>query len=279
MFGRRRTAPPPAPRRAHDWRAFDGVAQVYDRVRAPVHARPAADLVGALGPPSAAGLLDVGTGTGVLAEAAQAAGWDPVIGIDRSVPMLLLASRRVSRVVAADAVDLPFRDGRFDAVAAAFALHVFPNYGTALFDILRVLRPGGRFGTATWASTNDEFLRTWRSIAEAYATKQLLDDAKRRAAPWEERFADPSRLEETLRDAGLRDVDIRRHQYRDVVPIDDYLAGRETSALGRFLHGMLGEALWERFRARVEEEFRGRFSDPIGDTSEVLIATATRPSS
>ncbi|HEX2025464.1 MAG TPA: methyltransferase domain-containing protein, partial [Actinomycetota bacterium] len=276
---RRRTAQPSAPRRDHDWRAFDAVAEAYDRVRAPVHARPAADLVAALGSPGAGGLLDVGTGTGVLAEAAQAAGWDPVVGIDRSVPMLRLAFRRIGRVLAADAVDLPFEDGRFEAVAAAFALHVFPNYETALFDMLRVLRPGGRFGTATWASADDEFMRTWRAIAEAYGTKHLLDDAKRRAAPWEERFSDPSRLEETLRDAGLRDVDIRRQEYRSVVSIEDYLAGRETSAMGRFLHGMLGEALWERFRARVDEEFRRRFSDPIGDTSEVLITTATRGAS
>jgi ubiquinone/menaquinone biosynthesis C-methylase UbiE len=221
----------------------------------------------------------VGTGTGVLAAAARDAGWDPVVGVDSSVPMLRLAAARVPLIVAADAVDLPFPDARFDAVASAFALHVFPNYQTALFDMLRVIRPGGRFGTATWASSDDEFLRTWRGVAEAYGTKALLDDAKRRAAPWEERFADPSRLNEALRDAGLRHITLARHEYRHVVSIDDYLAGRETSALGRFLRGMLGDALWERFRARVEEEFRRRFSDPIGDTSEVLIATATRPSS
>jgi ubiquinone/menaquinone biosynthesis C-methylase UbiE len=278
VFGRRRAAPSP-PHRTPDWRAFDQVAETYDRARAPIHARPAADVVAALGAPTPGGLLDVGTGTGVLAAAARDAGWDPVVGVDRSVPMLRLAAGRVPRVVAADAVDLPFPDARFNAVAAAFALHVFPNYQTALHDMLRVLRPGGRFGTATWASTDDEFLRTWRGVAEAYGTKALLDDAKRRAAPWEERFADPSRLNEALRDAGLRHITLARHEYRHVVSIDDYLAGRETSALGRFLRGMLGDALWERFRARVEEEFRRRFSDPIGDTSEVLIATATRPSS
>jgi hypothetical protein len=57
----------------------------------------------------------------------------------------------------------------------------------------------------------------------------------------------------------------------------DYLAGRETSAVGRFLRDMLGETLWPRFQARVEEEFRSRFDDPIGDSNDVLIAVGTRP--
>jgi hypothetical protein len=39
----------------------------------------------------------------------------------------------------------------------------------------------------------------------------------------------------------------------------------------------LGETLWERFRGRVEEEFRSRFPDPLGDTYDVLIAVARKP--
>jgi ubiquinone/menaquinone biosynthesis C-methylase UbiE len=277
MFGRKReqTAPPAA--RQSDWRSFDQVAETYDRVRAPVHEPPARDLVEALGPPSPGGLLDVGTGTGVLAAAALKAGWNPVVGADRSSSMLALARPRgVTNTVAADAVDLPFPDGTFSAIGAAFSLHTFPKYDTALFDMLRVLRRGGRMGAATWVRHTDEFTRTWRSVAEAYATKDLLDDAVRRAAPWEERFSDPARLEETLRDAGLRSITVERRRYRATVPLADYLAGRETTAAGRFLYGILGEALWERFRARVEEEFRSRFPDPIGDFSEVLLAVGVK---
>jgi ubiquinone/menaquinone biosynthesis C-methylase UbiE len=277
MFGRKRerTAAPAA--RRSDWRSFDQVAETYDRVRAPIHQPPARDLVEALGPPAPGGLLDVGTGTGILAAAARDAGWNPVVGADRSTSMLALARPRgVANTVAADAVDLPFPDGAFSAIAAAFSLHTFPKYDTALFDMLRVLRRGGRLGAATWVRHLDDFTRTWRSVAEAYATKDLLDDAVRRAAPWEERFSDPGRLEETLRDAGLRAVTVERRRYRATVSLADYLAGRETTAAGRFLHGMLGEALWERFRARVEEEFRSRFPDPLGDFSEVLLAVGVR---
>jgi ubiquinone/menaquinone biosynthesis C-methylase UbiE len=277
MFGRRREAPAP-PRRDADWRSFDGVAETYDRTRARAHAEPAADVVAALGSPTEGSILDVGTGTGVLASAAREAGWKRVVGVDRSLPMIRLAAGRGVRVAVADVVDLPFSDSRFDAVAAAFALHVFPRYDTALADMLRVLRPGGGFGCVTWASSPDEFARTWHAVAEAFGTTELLEDARKRAAPWEDRLADPSRLEETLRDAGLREVRIERRAYRQSMSIQDYLAGRETMAMGRFLHGILGEALWERFRARVEDEFRNRFPDPIGDSYEVLIAVGKKPS-
>jgi hypothetical protein len=61
------------------------------------------------------------------------------------------------------------------------------------------------------------------------------------------------------------------------VSVTDYLAGRETMAAGRFLHATLGETLWGRFRIQVDEEFRTRFSDPIGDSYEVLVAVGTKP--
>jgi ubiquinone/menaquinone biosynthesis C-methylase UbiE len=274
MFGRRREQALPAAGPS-DWRSFDRVAEAYGRVRAPIHEPPARDLVDLLGSPDGA-LLDVGTGTGVLAAVAREAGWSPVIGADRSVSMLAQARPRGLAVVAADGIDLPFRDGRFAAVAASFSLHIFPRYDSALFDMLRVLAAGGRLGTATWARQDDEFSRAWRAVADAYATKELLDDAVRRAAPWEERFSDPHRVEETLRDAGLREVLVERRRYRITVSVADYLAGRETTAAGRFLHGVLGDALWERFRARVQEEFRSRFPDPIGDWYDVLLAVGVK---
>jgi SAM-dependent methyltransferase len=184
--------------------------------------------------------------------------------------------RGLERVAVAAAIDLPFRDQSFDAVVSAFVLHLVPKYETALFDMVRVLRRGGRLGLATWVAADDEFTRTWRDIAESFATKELLADAQRKAAPWAELLSHPGRVEEVLRGAGLRDVDVEQRTYRSEVSIEDYLTGRETSAIGRFLKEMIGPPLWERFRSRVEEEFRSRFRDPIGDTNEVLISVGTR---
>jgi ubiquinone/menaquinone biosynthesis C-methylase UbiE len=276
VLGRRRTTTQrPAP--ARDWRTFDEVADAYARIRAPLHRPAAADLVAELGSPAEGGLLDLGTGTGVLLTEAREAGWSPAVGVDRSLPML--GQARIGQsvpVAAANAIDLPFRDGTFGAVAGAFVIHTFPRYETAFFDLVRVLRPGGLAGFATWGATDDEFSRTWRSIAETYTTRDLLTDAVRRAAPWRERFSDPGRLDESLRGAGLRAIRVERRRYRATLSIEDYLTSQEITAEGRFLRGILPETMWSRFRDQVRETFRSRFAEPLGDTYEVLLSIGSK---
>jgi ubiquinone/menaquinone biosynthesis C-methylase UbiE len=278
MFRRDRSQPVPAPS-APDWRSYDDVAHTYDRVRVPVHEPPARDLAALVEPPAGGRVLDVGTGTGVAAEAAVlVVGPDGlVVGIDPSLPMLGLARGRGIQVVASRAIDLPFADATFDAVVASFVIFFFPRYETGLFDMIRVLRPGGRLGVTTWGPRNDELSDTWRQVAEGYAPRELLRGAIQKVAPWEEHFSDPARLADTLRTAGLRPVDVQVRSYRSTQSIEDYLAGRETSAQGRFLKDSLGPDLWGRFRQRVEAEFRSRFADPLGDTVDVLLGVGTKP--
>jgi ubiquinone/menaquinone biosynthesis C-methylase UbiE len=66
-------------------------------------------------------VLDVGSGTGVAAAVAADAGAD-VVAIDASLGMLAVARRtRPSLALAgAEAIDLPFADGAFDAVVGNF---------------------------------------------------------------------------------------------------------------------------------------------------------------
>jgi ubiquinone/menaquinone biosynthesis C-methylase UbiE len=260
------------------WQTFDDVADIYDRVRAPVHAAPARDLVDLVAPSRGARVLDVGTGTGVAAEAAAAAVGPEgfVVGIDPSLPMLRLALPRHPHVLAAQAIDLPFRDETFDAVLANFVIAFFTKYDTALFDMLRVLRRGGTLGVTWWGGGPDEFSRTWTELAETFATRELLRDAVQKAIPWNQHFRDRHRLEETLRDARLREVQVYRRQYRSTMSQADYLAGREASSEGRSLRATLGDTLWDRFRERAADAFSERFPDPLGDTNEVLIAVGTK---
>jgi phosphatidylethanolamine/phosphatidyl-N-methylethanolamine N-methyltransferase len=271
---RRQKAQRPVLSRTPDWRSYDEVAETYDRVRSPVHLGPARDLVAAVNMPEGGRLLDVGTGPGLAALSVESG---IAIGVDLSPGMARVArSRGLERVAVAAAIDLPFRDGTFDAVVSAFVLHLVPKHETALFDMARVLRRGGRIGLATWVNTDDEFTRSWREIAESFATKEMLADAQRKAAPWAELLSDPTRVEDVLRAGGFRDIRVERKTYRADVSIDDYLIGRETTAIGRFLKELLGPSLWDRFRARVDEVFRAKFRDPIGDTNEVLISIGTR---
>lgn len=274
MSRKRRTTTSGAAAPVRDWRSYDEVADTYDRVRGPVHDAPARDLVDAAGLVDGGRLLDVGTGTGVAARSVQNG---VAVGVDISMGMARIAqSRGLQRVALAAAIDLPFRDETFDVVVSAFVLHLVPKYETALFDMARVLKRGGSLALATWVSGDDEFTRTWRTIAESFATRDMLADAQRKAAPWADLLSDPTRVEEILRAAGFREVRIEQRTYRSDMTIEDYLAGRETTAIGRFLEQMLGASLWERFRSRVGEEFRSRFRDPIGDSNGVLISVGTK---
>ena len=89
-------------------------------------------------------VLDLGCGTGALAEALTGRGFD-VIGVDREPSMLGRARTRSavrSRLVRADAAHLPFRSGSFASCAATFPAN-FILQQASLDEIARVLRPGG----------------------------------------------------------------------------------------------------------------------------------------
>jgi ubiquinone/menaquinone biosynthesis C-methylase UbiE len=182
-----------------------------------------------------------------------------------------------ARYVAAEAIDLPFADGTFDAVVSSFAITHVQKYDTALFDMIRVLRSVGRFGVATWGQSQDEFSRAWDEVAETFAGVEILRDVYARAMPWADRFSDPRRLKETLYDAGIRETRVETREYRFEMAARDYLESREISAPGRFLHQMLGETLWERFRDRARHVFEERFPASFNDFRDVILAVGNKP--
>ena len=98
-------------------------------------------------------ILDVGSGTGDLALelSRQARGRVSVTALDFTYEMLSVGRRKFvsagARIpeTAGDGLRLPFPDGVFDAAMAAFSVRNFASLGTGTREVLRVLKPGGRF--------------------------------------------------------------------------------------------------------------------------------------
>jgi ubiquinone/menaquinone biosynthesis C-methylase UbiE len=93
-------------------------------------------------------VLEVAVGTG-LNLGAYPSGIQ-LTGIDLSEPMLAIARTRAAELGRdfglrqGDAHALPFADATFDAVVCTFGLCAIPNIDTALDEMTRVLRPGGK---------------------------------------------------------------------------------------------------------------------------------------
>lgn len=98
-------------------------------------------------------VLDLGAGPGVnfpaLADAVGDVG--RVVGLDASRGMARRARERAAGIdgrcaaVHGDAGSLPFPDGSFDRAFSTLAVSAFPDAETAVAEVARVLRPGGRF--------------------------------------------------------------------------------------------------------------------------------------
>ena len=261
-----------------EWRSYDEVAETYARIHAPRLAEPAGDLVGLVGVRPGWRVLDVGTGTGVAATAAAGAGAH-VFGIDEAIGMLR-AGRSADGslpVATAEAIDLPFRDNAFDALVANFVIAHFAKYKTALFDMKRVMRPGGRIGLTTWADAQDDLQRTWLELVESVVPREVLQPAMDERLPWRERFRHREPLEEALMEAGIRQVRTQVRRYHFTYPLDEYVEGLTTWATGRFVRSMLGESAFATFLERARAVFRDRFADPVNDFREVLFATGDKP--
>jgi SAM-dependent methyltransferase len=122
---------------------------VMERLNAPAYARALEELA----PRAGERFLEIGFGTGRLAELVLgAAPGVHVAGVDPTPTMLAVARRRAQVRSAGDRADLrlgsdavlPWGDGSFDGVAALHSFQFWSDPARSLREIVRVLRPGGR---------------------------------------------------------------------------------------------------------------------------------------
>jgi SAM-dependent methyltransferase len=182
--------------------AYDAAARLWTEGAEAVYASLARALVGQVGGLRGGRVLDLGAGTGVAGRAALAAGARSVVCVDASLGMLRCGGPGL-HPVAADACALPFRDGCFDLVVAAFCLGHLDRPGAGLREARRV-------APLLVASS---FAAGWNHPAKA-AVDEVLGAFGYRAPPWYTRFkrdtepwaSDPVLVSRDTTAAGYTDV-------------------------------------------------------------------------
>src|SRR5215216_7876685 len=198
---------------------FDRIARVYDLMNsvmtAGLHHRwreRAADLA-AIGPGGRA--LDVACGTGDLAvELARRVGPSgTVVGSDFSEAMLERARAKSAAVrwEWANALQLPYADGEFDAATVGFGARNFSDLDRGLAEMARVVRPGGRVVVLEITTPQRRPLASFFSIwfdRIVPALGKLAGDSEAYAylPSSVKRFPAPDALAARMADAGLTDI-------------------------------------------------------------------------
>ena len=204
----------------------DSFADVYDEWYEDVSDADATRVfVGAFGENQR--VLELGVGTGRLADALAAAG-HAVIGVDASLAMLERFRESQARAIGADMAELSFRSGAFDTVLVAtntfFNLTSERLQRRCLAECRRCLRLGGRLILETYVPGDPNpaldsmvtttsrdpghivLTATVRDAAAQVVTGQHIELADNgiRLRPWQIRYATPTELDDLADAAGLR---------------------------------------------------------------------------
>ena len=164
-------------------------------------------------------LLDIACGPGYVAGAASALNVTAE-GIDFAPQMIAEAKARFKDLnfQVGDVQSLPYPDNAFDATACNIGLFHVADTETALSEIVRVTRPGGRFAFSQWAAPAEaELYAALFAALKAHADMTLADPA-----PDAYRLSDPSIVENMMSDAGFGDLNTKRLNTTLIATGDDF---------------------------------------------------------
>jgi demethylmenaquinone methyltransferase / 2-methoxy-6-polyprenyl-1,4-benzoquinol methylase len=205
-------------------------------------------LVSAVAPVPGAHVLDVATGTGMVAAELLARHGDcTIVGIDQSEQMLAGARARFAgdhrvELVRGQAERLPFADDSFDALTFTYLLRYVDDPPATLRELARVVRPGGRVASLEFGVPQLPPARVaWR----LYTAIGLPVLGRLASREWAEvgRFLGPSirgyyarhppeRIVGYWREAGLSDVRVRRMSLGGGIVMSATKATRSGDARG-----------------------------------------------
>jgi demethylmenaquinone methyltransferase/2-methoxy-6-polyprenyl-1,4-benzoquinol methylase len=163
-------------------------------------------------------VLDLCCGTGDMASALLRQSGESgarILGVDFSHAMLRRASDKSAgkplHWVEGDALGLPFREGRFDLITAAFGFRNLADYDAGLREMLRLLRPGGECGILDFGEPRGLIGKLYRiyftQVLPAVGT--IISGVR---GPYVylpasvERFPSPEEMLKRMRRAGFREV-------------------------------------------------------------------------
>jgi demethylmenaquinone methyltransferase/2-methoxy-6-polyprenyl-1,4-benzoquinol methylase len=149
-------------------RIFTGIGRSYDRVATVLSfgqdPRWRHALVDAIAAKPNDRVLDVATGTGMVAEALVRRYGCHVVGLDQSQDMLALARERngvFDQLVEARAERLPFPDASFDHLTFTYLLRYVDDPAATLRELARVVKPGGRVAMVEFAVPHGVWHPLW----------------------------------------------------------------------------------------------------------------------
>src|SRR3954451_23815354 len=155
---------PESERKSHALSLFAGLPRHYDRVAAVLSfgqdPRWRRTMVEAVQARPDERVLDVATGTGLVAQALVRRYACTVVGLDQSAAMLEGARARLERdaalgrrvsLVSGEAEHLPFPDGSFDHLTFTYLLRYVDDPAATLRELARVVKPGGRVASLEFA--------------------------------------------------------------------------------------------------------------------------------
>src|SRR5262249_11309176 len=115
-------------------------------------------------------VLDVATGTGMVARELVRQKGCTVVGVDQSPEMLAEAQRAKGvELVEASAEELPFEDGEFDALTFTYLMRYVADPAATLAELARVVRPGGTVAGLEFGLPHG----VWRPLWEAHVRVAL----------------------------------------------------------------------------------------------------------
>ena len=135
-------------------------------------------------------ILDVGSGAGqIIRHLLETARPDAeIVGFDLSYEMLKRARERLQSdrpaCVAADVLEMPFRDNTFDCITCGYVLEHIPDPFPGLSEFARVLKPGG---TALLLVTENSFSglvtsHTWK--CRTFSRRELREACQNVGLSW-----------------------------------------------------------------------------------------------